>query len=358
MNANDFSRREFLKLGGMSILGAAMTINFGTKAFAMPTGTPFDPVRFAVVTDTHIDIKGKNAMKMSAISSKCVERTVADLNGEKELAFVMVTGDLLLDGEVENAQAIKKHLDQLTVPYYVLAGNHDYIPADPKKRREGFTYMTVEEFVKFFNGHGYDDSNKRYYALQIKPGLRLIALDACLPLEPKKWGAVLPDEQLKWLDIQLTEHANELNLIFMHHNFVRWSADELAGGPKQWFCVDNAVEARAILSKHANAAPVAITGHRHIGLNYKELNGVTYFIAPACNSHPMRYTVFNVSNQAIAWKTPMVSVSESDHLEARQNLLKAKWWRATQFQESSTFNDTAVLQFYENNSMTLGSRKI
>ena len=41
-----------------------------------------------------------------------------------------------------------------------------------------------------------------------------------------------------------------------------------------------------------------------------------------------------------------------------QNLLKAKWWRATQFQEGSTFNDTAVLQFYENNSMTLGSKKI
>ena len=71
----------------------------------------------------------------------------------------------------------------------------------------------------------------------------------------------------------------------MHHNFVRWSADELAGGPKQWFCIDNAAE-------------------------------------------------------------------------ARQNLLKAKWWRATQFQEGSTFNDTAVLQFYENNSMTLGSKKI
>ena len=166
MNANDFSRREFLKLGGMSILGAAMTVNFGRKAFATPTGTPFDPVRFAVITDAHIDIKGTNAMKMSAISSECVEKTVADLNEEKELAFVMVTGDLLQDGEVENAQEIKKYLDQLTVPYYVLSGNHDYVPADPKKRREGFTYMTIEEFVKYFNGHGYDDSYQRYYALQ------------------------------------------------------------------------------------------------------------------------------------------------------------------------------------------------
>ena len=358
MTANDFSRREFLKLGGMSILGAAVTMNFGKKVFAAPTGTPFDPVRFAVVTDAHIDIKGKNAMKMSAISSECVQRTVADLNKEKGLSFVMVTGDLLQDGEVENAREIKKYLDELTVPYYVLSGNHDYVPADPKKRREGFTYMTIEEFVKFFNGHGYNDSNERYYSLQIKPGLRLIALDACLPLEPVKWGAVLPDKQLRWLDSQLTEHENELNLIFMHHNFVSWSADELPGGPKQWFGLDNAAEARAILSKHANAAPVAISGHRHIGLNYKELNGVTYFIAPPLNSHPMRYTVFTLTNQAISWKTPMVSVSESNHLEARENLLKAKWWRATQFEESSSFNDTAVLRLYENNSMVVGSKKI
>jgi hypothetical protein len=72
----------------------------------------------------------------------------------------------------------------------------------------------------------------------------------------------------------------------------------------------------------------------------------------------MRYTVFNISNQAIAWKTPMVSVSESNHLAARENLLQAKWWRATQFAESSSFNDTAVLQFYENSSMVVGSKKI
>jgi len=358
MKDNNLSRRELLKQASMSALSAAIAINFGTKAFATPTDTPFDPLRFAVITDTHLDIDGKNGMKMSAISSECVKRTVADLNQEKNLSFIMVTGDLLLDGEVNNAREIKKHLDLLTMPYYVLAGNHDYMPANPKYRRKGFNYLTIEEFVKFFNGHGYNDSNQRYYAFRIKPGLRLIALDACLPLDPKAWGGVLPKEQLKWLDNQLTKHSNELNLVFMHHNFIRWSADELPGGTKQGFCINNAAEARAILSKHANAAPVAITGHRHIGLNYKEINGVTYFIAPALNSHPMRYTVFNISNQSISWKTPMVSVSESDHLQAEQNLLKAKWWRPTQFQESNAFNDNAVLQFYENNSMTLGSKKI
>ncbi len=358
MKEDNFSRRQFLKVGGMSLISTAMSVNFGTKVFATPAETPFNPVRFAVIADTHLDIKGKNGMKMSAVSTECLSRTVADINLEQDLSFVMVAGDLLLDGELENAQVMKNSLDNLSMPYYVVAGNHDFIPPDPQKHRVDFNYLTIEEFVEFFGGHGYDDSGKRYYAHQIVPGLRLIGLDACLPLEPKKWGGSLPEEQLKWLDKQLTDHAEDLNLVFMHHNFIKWSADELTGGPKQWFCIDNDAETRAVLSKHSKAAPVVISGHRHIGLNYKELNGVNYFIAPSLNTHPMRYSVFNISNQSVSWKTPMVSVPEATHLEARQNLLNAKWWRATQFGESNSINDSAVLQFYENNRMIFGSIKI
>jgi len=358
MSTKDFSRRDFMKLGGLSLLGASVTLSFGTKVFATPTGTPFGPIRFAVVTDAHVDVKGVNAMKMSAFSSECVERTVADLNREKDLDFVMVTGDLLQDGEWENAREIKKHLDRLSAPYYVVAGNHDYMPANPKVRREGFTYMTIQDFVKFFNGHGYDQPGSRYWARSIKPGFRIIALDACLPDEQVKWGGVIPAEQLAWLDAELSSHSRELNLTFMHHNFLSWSEDEMTGGPKQWFNIDNAADVRAVLSRHKTAAPVAISGHRHIGLNYKEIEGVTYFIAPALNSHPMRYTVFNISNEAIAWKTPMVSVSENVHLQARENLLDAKWWRDSRLEARNSANDRSVLQLYENNDLVAGAKKL
>jgi hypothetical protein len=56
----------------MSVLGAAMAINCGTKVFATPTGTPFEPLRFAVVTDTYIDIKGKNGL-WTRIREQCEE---------------------------------------------------------------------------------------------------------------------------------------------------------------------------------------------------------------------------------------------------------------------------------------------
>ena len=147
-----------------------------------------------------------------------MKKTVKSLNIEDDLSFVLVTGDLLLDGELENAKEIKKQLDNLEYPYFVVAGNHDYVPANPEKKREGFSYLTIEEFVKLFKGHGYDKTGERYYSHTIKPGLRVIALDACLPHEPQKWGGVLPEQQLVWLEKQLKDNSDDLNLIMIHHN--------------------------------------------------------------------------------------------------------------------------------------------
>ena len=354
MTENSLSRRKFIQMGGISLLSTFSS--FGHQVFATPSQSPFQSLRFAVISDPHLDIKGKNRVKMSAVSVECLRETIKDINQEQELAFVLVVGDLLQDGEWENAQVAKSLLDQLFVPYYIICGNHDFKPI-LKKQRDGFHYMSVEEFVKFFNGHGFDNTNKRYYALRIKPGLRLIGLDSCLPTEPQKWGGILPKEQLLWLDKQLTDHANELNLIFIHHSIIRWSSDELPGGTKQWFCIDNDVEVKTLLSNHAKAAPLVINGHRHIGLNVKELNGVNYFTVPSTNSHPMRYSVFTLSPQAVAWKTPMVTIPETAHWEARKNLLNNKYWRQTQFKERNAVNDCAVLQFFENNQRMFGSIK-
>ncbi|EFK07501.1 Tat pathway signal sequence domain protein [delta proteobacterium NaphS2] len=358
MEKKQITRREFFKLTGMGLAAGTWALNCGTRAFAAPGPIPFGTVRFAVIADTHLDTRGKNAMKMSAVSVDCVRKTVEALNREPQLQFVVLAGDLLLDGEWENARVLKTELDRLKAPYYVVAGNHDFIPPDPKKHRQGFTYMTIEEFVDFFQGHGYDESKKRYYARQIVPGLRLIGMDACLVSDPKKWGGVLPHEQMAWLDEQLAGHEQDLHILVMHHNFLRWSGDERKGGPKEWFCVDNDEAVRNLLSKHAKAAPVAISAHRHIGLNTKEVRGVNYFIAPSVNSHPMRYTVFSITNQRISWKTPMVPVPETVHLEARENLLNAKWWRASQYSERSASNDQMVLRFYENDPMIFGSKKV
>lgn len=347
------NRRQFLQTGAFTLMGMSL---MGSNAFAAPANAKFAPVRFGIISDPHMDIKGKNGMKMSAASVDCVRQAVNGLNQEKDLSFVIMTGDLLLDGEKQNAEAIKEILDTLTVPYVVIAGNHDFAPVNPAKHREGFDYLSIDEFVKFFDGKGYDGSGKRYWAKSIVPGLRILGLDANLPEEQKKWGGILPKEQIDWLDKQLSEHKDEMHIVFMHHNVIPWSSDELKGGPKQWFCVDNAEEVRAVLEKHADNAPLMITGHRHIGMRTREIGGITYMVAPSANTHPMRYSVLTVSPEAVTWKTPMVGVPESVHIEARNNLLASKWWRESQYAERTASNDAEVLDFYEKNSQRVGTK--
>ncbi|HIP82068.1 MAG TPA: hypothetical protein EYH19_00585 [Desulfocapsa sulfexigens] len=74
--------------------------------------------------------------------------------------------------------------------------------------------------------------------------------------------------------------------------------------------------------------------------------------------HPMRYSVFTISPEQISWKTPMVSVGEVKHLEARETLLNATWWRDEQYNQPIPGNDTAVLGLYENNTMIIGARSL
>lgn len=42
------------------------------------------------------------------------------------------------------------------------------------------------------------------------------------------------------------------------------------------------------------------------------------------NSHPMRDYVFTISHQAIAWKAPMVSVSESNPCGGQRESVEGK----------------------------------
>ncbi len=48
---------------------------------------------------------------MGAVSVECLRRTVADIKQEDNLDFVLVPGDLLLDGELENARVTRDALN-------------------------------------------------------------------------------------------------------------------------------------------------------------------------------------------------------------------------------------------------------
>ena len=73
---------------------------------------------FALLTDTHISTSNPRPMED-------LQRSIADINQDPAIEFVVVTGDLSESGDRSSIQSIKDALDQLNVPFYAASGNHE-----------------------------------------------------------------------------------------------------------------------------------------------------------------------------------------------------------------------------------------
>ena len=59
------SRRQFFKFSGAALAGGVISAGVGSHVFAQSSVQEFGSVKFGVISDCHMDIKGKNGMKMS-----------------------------------------------------------------------------------------------------------------------------------------------------------------------------------------------------------------------------------------------------------------------------------------------------
>ena len=80
--------------------------------------TQIKPFKFAFISDTHIGSPNGGA-------EEDLRRTVADINQMKDIAFVVITGDITELGMNEEIKLAKKILDSLHIKYYIIPGNHD-----------------------------------------------------------------------------------------------------------------------------------------------------------------------------------------------------------------------------------------
>lgn len=73
---------------------------------------------FALLTDLHISTSNPNPMED-------LQRSIADINQNPNIEFVVVTGDLTESGDRASIEAVKAALDGLQVPFYAASGNHE-----------------------------------------------------------------------------------------------------------------------------------------------------------------------------------------------------------------------------------------
>ncbi len=153
----------------------------------------------AQLTDTHVKIAGKLAYRTVDSAEKlraCVAH-LAQLRPPPDV--VLLTGDLVDMGNAEEYRRLREILAPLTMPLYVIPGNHD----DRAVMRKAFAdhaYLPAQgEFLQ--------------YVIDSHP-LRLIGLDTVIPGEG---GGELCERRIAWLGERLAEVPARPTVVFMHH---------------------------------------------------------------------------------------------------------------------------------------------
>lgn len=151
----------------------------------------------AQISDMHVKVPGE-PLYGRIDTPGFLSRAVAHLESlDPRPDVVIATGDLVDSGSVAEYRALRDLLAPLSMPVYLVPGNHD--------RRDGLRAV-------FGDRPWLPDSGFVQYAIEAGP-LRLLALDTLV--EGRGHGA-LCEARLDWLAARL-EESDRPTIVFMHH---------------------------------------------------------------------------------------------------------------------------------------------
>ena len=145
----------------------------------------------------HICQDGKYAYEVSD-TVKGLKGFIRKINKHSfKIDMLCITGDLSDDGSISSYEIVRESLEQLTIPYYLVPGNHD----------------NKENMAVVFEDHKYLNSyvdNRILYSF-IHKGVKIILLDSVSPGSP---DGSLTEGVLTALENELISNYN--TIIFMH----------------------------------------------------------------------------------------------------------------------------------------------
>jgi outer membrane protein assembly factor BamB/predicted phosphodiesterase len=191
------------------------------------------PFRFAFISDTHIGSPNGG-------SEEDLRRTVRDINAMKDIAFVVLTGDITELGKNEELVLAKQLLDSLNIKWYIIPGNHD----------TGWSESGGLMFSKVF---GYDKFSFEYN------GIRFLGCPSG-PYLRMSDGHV-PRESVNWLDAELKKLKPGQPVIFLNHYPIDIQLDN-------WYEVTDR------LHRYNTWAILCGHGHANKALNFEDIPGV------------------------------------------------------------------------------------
>lgn len=180
--------------------------------------------KFAQVTDTHVG---------GSTGAEDLRRTVADLNRQKDIDFVILSGDVTEFGSDAELALAKQILDSLKLPLYVIPGNHD----------SNWSESGANSFRKVFGAETFFFKHKGYQFMGTTSGPNM-------RMSPGQ----IPRENLVWIDSVFNANTDKnIPLISINHY-------PLDSSLNNWYELVDRLHGRNI--------QLALCGHGHINKKY------------------------------------------------------------------------------------------
>lgn len=211
---------------------AFQKINFSLLSFFLfSTISLAQPFKFGWITDLHVGVKNADVD---------LQAVVQDINMKKEVSFVIATGDITETGKAEELKNAKYILDKLTVPYYIIPGNHD-----TKWSESG-----GQVFSNLWKGDKFTFEYENTVLIGLNSGISW-----------RGGGGHFTPEDLHWLDSLLSTIPSEKEILFFVHHQLDKEVDN-------WFKVTNLITKKDVKE--------IFVGHGHANriYNFNGLPGV------------------------------------------------------------------------------------
>ena len=226
------------------------------------------PLRFGLMTDMHYADRERSGTRYYRDSMAKIEEAVEEFRRAK-VDFLIELGDMKDTTARSEPVPTLRFLDDIERefsafrgPRYHVLGNHD------------MDCLTKEEFLAHTRNAG-RARGKAFYSFS-EGGVRCIVLDANFNEDRTPYArgnfdwrkAYIPASQIEWLDKELTRHADEPTLVFLHQML-----DSFSDISKD-LCVGNAEAVVEVLERHRQVLAV-FQGHHHPG-HYSHRRGIHY----------------------------------------------------------------------------------
>ncbi len=292
--SNDFlPRRDFLAAS----LAAAGTL--ATRAAHAAPAVP-QALRFGLITDAQYADAPPNGERHYRATPEKLRQAVQHL-AKSDLAFTLHLGDLI-DHDYSSFSTMVPMFDDLKHPVYHVLGNHEFSVAEGDKCRVTSTLGMPHDFYQFRH------SNVRFLVLDTndvstykhpqgspldKAGKATFEkITAEKQAGAKNWNGGLSDQQLAWLDRELSaaDAAKERVFLCAHHPLL----------PADFHRIWNAEGVLAVIDKHPCVC-AWFAGHNHAG-SEETRNGIPFVTFRSLLHDPQTtaYAIITVGKDTLA----------------------------------------------------------